>query len=88
VRDRWLDFALSCSETITGLVMAAAKVTPDKRLGSLEARSVLKRFKKKDFARQVDREQIRQCERIGLPLEEFTALALEAMQAIADRLDD
>jgi len=85
-RTTWLDFALSCSETITGLVMATALVMPDRKLASVEPASVVKRMKKKDFAKQVSREAVLQCERIGLPLEEFAALALGAMQRIAPRL--
>ena len=85
-RTTWLDFALSCSETITGLIMAAAKVMPDKKLASVKASSVKKRMKKKDFARQVSREAILQCEKIGLSIEEFCALALGAMQRIAPDL--
>jgi len=85
-RTTWLDYALSCSETITGLIMATALVMPDRKLASVEASSVLKRMKKKDFAKQVNREAIQQCEKIGLPLEEFAALALDAMRRIAPSL--
>ncbi len=85
-RDCWLDYALSCAETITGLVMAAAKVLPDKKLASLKPSSVKKRMKKKDFAKQVSREAILQCEKIGLTLEEFCALAVESMRTISDDL--
>ncbi|MGH7163255.1 MAG: hydrolase, partial [Planctomycetota bacterium] len=79
-RTTWLDFALSCAESITGLIAAAALVTPDKQIASVQPASVLKRMKKKDFAKQVNREAIRQCERIGLSLEEFVAFALRALQ--------
>jgi lysyl-tRNA synthetase class 2 len=85
-RTAWLDYALSCSETITGLILATSLIMPDRKLASVEAASVLKRMKKKDFARQVSREAIQQCEKIGLPLEEFAALALAAMQRIAPQL--
>jgi lysyl-tRNA synthetase class 2 len=85
-RDRWLDFALSCSETITGLVAATALVMPDRKLASVKPSSVRKRMKKKDFARQVSREAIVQCEQIGLSLDEFCELAVAAMQKIAPEL--
>jgi predicted hydrolase (HD superfamily) len=86
-RTAWLDYALSCAETITGLVMATAKVMPDKKLASVEPASVRKRMKKKDFAKQVSREAIEQCEKIGLDLDEFCALAVESMRAISDDLE-
>jgi predicted hydrolase (HD superfamily) len=85
-RSTWHDNALSCGETITGLVMASALVLPDKKLASLEGRSVVKRMKKKDFAKQVSREAILQCERIGLTIEEFCDLAVKSLQRIAPEL--
>ena len=78
-----LGIALACGETITGLIVATALVYPDKKLASVKASSVRKRMKKKDFARAVSREIICECERLGLPLDEFIALCLEAMAGIA-----
>jgi len=77
---------LACGETITGLIVATALVMPDKKLASVKASSVRKRMKKKDFARAVSREIICECERLGIPLEEFIGLCLGAMQAVADDL--
>jgi lysyl-tRNA synthetase, class II len=85
-RTAWLDYALSCGETVTGLVMASALVLPDKKLASLEGKSVVKRMKKKDFAKQVSREAILQCEKIGLTIDEFCDLAVGALQRIAPAL--
>ena len=81
-----LDFALSCSESITGLIVAAALVRPDKRLEGVKPKSIRKRMKEKAFARAVNRDQIRECEKAGVPLEEFIPLALEAMKGISDDL--
>lgn len=81
-----LDKALFCSDPLTGLITAAALVRPDKSLGSLEANSVKKRFKEKAFAAGADREQISQCSQLGLELDEFIELGLEAMQEISDHL--
>jgi predicted hydrolase (HD superfamily) len=41
-------------------------------------------MKEKAFAASVKRENIMECEDIGLSLEEFITIALEAMQAIPD----
>jgi putative nucleotidyltransferase with HDIG domain len=81
-----LDFALTCAESITGLVIATALVYPDKRLESVKAKSIVKRLKQKDFARRVNREQIRLCEEIGVPLAVFAELSLRAMQGVSDQL--
>jgi len=85
-RETWLDYALSCAETITGLVMASTMVMPDKKLASLKPSSVKKRMKKKDFAKKVSRENILQCEKIGLELGDFCKLAVESMLRIAPDL--
>jgi lysyl-tRNA synthetase class 2 len=85
-RERLIDYALSAAETITGLIVATTLVMPDKKLASVKPKSVVKRMKKKDFARKVDRGAIRQCEKIGLDVGEFAALGVEAMRGIADQL--
>ncbi len=81
-----LDKALFCADPLAGLITAAALVRPDKKLAGLEAESVIEKFKQKDFAAGVDRQQISQCSELGLELDEFIKLGLEAMQGIADDL--
>ena len=81
-----LDKALFCADPLTGLITAAALVRPDKKLAGLEAKSVRKKFKEKSFAAGVNREQISQCSEIGLELDEFIELGLQAMQEIATDL--
>ena len=78
--------ALTAAESITGLIVAAALVQPDKRLAAVRPESVLKRMKKKDFARNVSRERIAECEKLSIPLPRFVELSLVAMQRIADEL--
>jgi putative nucleotidyltransferase with HDIG domain len=85
-RKSTIDFALTCAESITGLVIATALVYPDKRLASVKPKSILKRMQKKDFARRVNRDQIRLCEEIGVPLTDFADLSLRAMQGISEEL--
>ena len=81
-----LDKALFCADPLTGLITAAALVRPDKKLANLEAKSVKKRFQEKSFAAGANREQIAKCSEIGLELDEFIELGLEAMQRIDTRL--
>ena len=78
--------ALAAGETITGLIVATALVYPDKKLASVKTKSILKRMKEKAFARSVDRDIIRECELIGIPLPEFADLSLNAMRSISDEL--
>jgi putative nucleotidyltransferase with HDIG domain len=78
---RW-EKALYVADPVTGFIVAAALVQPDKKLASVEVRSLLKKFKAKEFARGASREQMMRCEELGLSLEEFLALSLRAMQQI------
>jgi len=81
-----LDKALFCVDPLTGLITAAALVRPDKKLAGVEANSVKKRFKEKGFAAGANREHIAKCSEIGLELDEFIELGLEAMKGIAPQL--
>ncbi len=81
-----MDKALFCADPITGLITAAALVRPDKKLAGVEVKSVAKRFREKSFAAGASREQIASCSNLGLSLEEFMELALEAMKGIAPEL--
>ena len=71
--------ALAAGETITGLILATSLVYPDKKISSVKPKSVVKRMKEKAFAASVKRENIMECELIGIPLEEFAELAIVAM---------
>jgi putative nucleotidyltransferase with HDIG domain len=81
-----LDKALFCADPLTGLIVAAALVCPDKKLAELGVSSIKKRFKEKSFAAGANREQITRCVDIGLELDEFIGLSLKAMKGIAAQL--
>ena len=85
-RESKLDKALFCADPLTGLIIAAALVRPDKKLASLEAESVIKKFKQKGFAAGVHREHITLCSEIGIEFDRFIEMGLTAMKAIADDL--
>jgi putative nucleotidyltransferase with HDIG domain len=82
-RETKLDEALFCVDPLTGLITTAALVRPDKKLASLEAKSVIKKFKQKGFAAGVNRQQITRCNEIGIEFDQFIELGLIAMQTIA-----
>jgi len=84
-RERMTEFqhALAAGETITGLIFATTYVYPDKKLSSVKPKSVTKRMKEKIFAASVRRENIMECEKIGIPIDEFAALSIQAMLPIA-----
>ena len=78
--------ALAAGETITGLIVATALVYPDKKIASVKVKSITKRMKEKAFAASVNRDTIRECEALGLSLDEFVEISLGAMRGVADRL--
>ena len=79
------DYALRCGESVTGLVVTAALVRPTGMEG-MQASSLKKKMKDKAFAASVNRDCIRQCSELGLELDVFLTLAIEAMTGIAHEL--
>ena len=81
-RDSLMDRAIYAADPVTGLIVAAALMHPDKKLKSIDVPFILRRFKEKRFAAGANREQIMTCEDIGLTLEQFLDIALKSMQGI------
>ncbi len=85
--DTMLRKALYCVDELTGFIIAVTKVRPSKKIAEVEVSSVTKKMKDKGFAAQVDREQMKKCEELlGIPLNEFVGITLEAMKPLADQL--
>jgi uncharacterized protein len=85
-RNKRIHHALAAGETITGLIFATAMVYPDKKISSVKPKSVIKRMKEKLFAASVKRENIMECEQIGLSLQDFVTLSVEALAEIETEL--
>ncbi|MDD2277568.1 MAG: HDIG domain-containing protein [Bacteroidales bacterium] len=85
-RETLFQHALAAGETITGLIFATALVYPDKKIGSVKTKSIVKRMKEKAFAASVNRDTIMECEKIGIPINEFAELSLEALKPIEEEL--
>jgi uncharacterized protein len=81
-----MDRALYAADPLTGFIVAAALVRPDKSLAGVEVRSLKKRWKEKAFARGASRDQMDTCTSLGITREEFLTVALEAMQARSEEL--
>ncbi|NLO89394.1 MAG: HDIG domain-containing protein [Clostridia bacterium] len=86
-RESLLDKALYAVDPLTGLIVAAALISPEKKLSAIDTDFVLNRFKEKSFARGANREQIKACSQLGLELREFVEIGLEAMQEISEDLE-
>jgi len=79
-----MDWAITCCDQLTGLIVACALVHPDRKLASLTPEFILKRMKEKSFAKGADRKPILMCEeKLGILLKEFVEINLKAMQSIS-----
>jgi putative nucleotidyltransferase with HDIG domain len=85
-RSKVFHHALAAGETITGLIQATTYVYPDKKIASVKSSSVVKRMKEKAFAASVKRESILECELIGIHLNEFAEICVNAMRGIAGEI--
>lgn len=74
-------------DELTGLIVAVALVHPNK-LDDVSVQSVMKKMEDKSFAKNVEREIIREgAKKLDLSLEEVIGETLEAMKGIKDRLE-
>lgn len=86
-RESPMEKTLFACDELTGFIIAAALIRPDKSLLHVEVPSIKKRMKEKAFARNVSREDIiRGAQELGIGLEEHIAVVLEAMRDIAGEL--
>lgn len=85
-RSTTLQYCLLAAETLTGLIIASTLMQPDKKLASVKIESLKKKFKNKGFAARCNRDSILECEKAGIPLDEFLELGLKALQGISDEL--
>jgi putative nucleotidyltransferase with HDIG domain len=71
------------ADAIAGLLVAAALVRPERSAG-MKMSSVKKKLKERSFAPGVNRDEVYDAEAVlGLPLDEFIAVAIEGLQQVA-----
>jgi predicted hydrolase (HD superfamily) len=82
-----MEWSLFICDSLTGLIVATALVRPSKKLADVKLKSLKKKFKQPSFARGTRREDIKLCEaKLGIPLDEFMQIGLDAMKEISDDL--
>lgn len=82
-----LDWSIIACDQLTGLIVAAALIHPEKKLVPLTSDFVLKRFQQKAFAKGANRQTIKLCQdKLAIPLVEFVQITLSAMQDISPSL--
>jgi|ETNmetMinimDraft_2_1059921.scaffolds.fasta_scaffold14119_2 fused signal recognition particle receptor len=83
-RSKEIEHALSCSETITGLIHTYALMKGS--VDDMKAKGLKKKFKDKRFAAAINRDIIKESEKLGLSLEEFFELSIKAVQGIKNQV--
>ncbi|MCK4358404.1 MAG: HDIG domain-containing protein [Candidatus Cloacimonetes bacterium] len=81
-----MDKVLFAVDSLTGLIIAATLMHPEKKISALDTKFVMRRFKDKRFAAGASREQIKSCEDFDMNLEDFISNTIEAMAGIEDVL--
>ena len=87
IYDSKAKWAIFCTDSLTGLIMAVAYVYPSRKLADVKVSSVLKSFlKEPKFAAGTRREEIAKCSDtrgLNLSLEKFIDICLTSMQKIS-----
>ena len=86
-RESLLEHTLFAVDELSGFIRAVALVRPGKSLDDLSPRSVHRKLRDKNFARDVNREDIRKgAEELGVDLDELISFIVESMKPIAERI--
>ncbi len=81
-----MDWALLSVDPTTGFIIAVALMHPTKSLEAANIKRMKKRFKEGSFAKGASRDQIKNCEKLGLDLDKFLILCRDAMSGIHTQL--
>ncbi|MCI0448181.1 MAG: HDIG domain-containing protein [Chlorobi bacterium] len=86
-RDSLMEKALYACDELSGFIVACALVQPMKKIDDVRVESVRKKMKKKEFARNVNREDIiKGAEELGVELDEHIEFVLSALKGISGKL--
>ncbi len=86
-RENTMDKAIFSVDELSGFIIAVALVRPNKKLAEVDVEAVKKKMKEKSFAKQVNREEIREgAAELKLSLDEHIQHVLTALQTIAPTL--
>jgi len=84
-RTKKIEYALTASETLTGIIYAYALMR-GKNISEMNIKGLKKKFKDKSFAINCNRELIKEIEKTGLSLDEFFELAIDAIKNIKNQI--
>jgi len=84
--DSKMNICLYTTDPTSGFITACALMHPSKQLVNVDLKRMTKRFKTKTFAAGANREQMQECVKMGVELDDFLVTCLTAMQKIAPDL--
>jgi putative nucleotidyltransferase with HDIG domain len=84
--DSKMDIALYTVDPTSGFIIACALMHPSKKLENVNLKRMKKRFKEKSFAKGANRDQMRECVKMEVELEDFLVTCLTALKKIAPQL--
>ncbi len=84
-RQEKIEYALAASETLTGLIHAYALMR-GKRISDMEVSGLKKKFKDKAFAAGCNREIIKECENLGIGIDEFLGIGIEGIKNLKNQI--
>ncbi|MBP9700549.1 lysine--tRNA ligase [Candidatus Woesebacteria bacterium] len=85
--DSLMEWSLYTCDHLTGIIVACALVMPEKKIATVTAERVAKKFKEKSFAKGATREEILEgLTHLNIDLETLISIVLPAMQARADSM--
>ncbi len=86
-RDSLMEKTLFAVDELSGFLVACAMVQPSKKIEDVKVESVIKKMKKKEFARNVNRDDIiNGAAGLGVPLEEHIAFVADSIKGISYKM--
>ncbi|MBI5778280.1 MAG: HDIG domain-containing protein [Planctomycetes bacterium] len=81
-----MEHAIYCADPVTGFLVACALIRPEKKLSVVDVAFAKSRMKEKRFAAGANRDAINSCTNLGLDLDKFLQISLDAMKSISGEL--
>ena len=87
-RESLMEHTLYAVDELSGFIRAVTLVRPSKSLDDVTARSVRRKMRDKNFAKDVNRDDItRGAEELGVDLDEHITFIVESMKPVAAQID-
>ncbi|MDD3803504.1 MAG: HDIG domain-containing protein [bacterium] len=81
-----MEKSLYSVDPLTGLIVAAVLMHPEKKISYADTEFIMRRFKERRFAAGANRDQIAAISETGVSLEEFVGICVQSMKEIAAEL--